>query len=77
MGCLTFDGASALCGFSSNGSICETSLTCGSSTDEGQCQINCEMGTTVNCYEAGDVQCLVDAACADDCNALAACGWIL
>ncbi|MBZ0119704.1 MAG: hypothetical protein K8H88_22135 [Sandaracinaceae bacterium] len=73
-GCLTFAGASTICGFSSDDRICALSVSCGSSTDDGQCKINCEMGTTVRCYREADVTCLEAAA---DCTALAACGWIL
>jgi hypothetical protein len=76
-GCLTFQGASALCGFSSDETICELAVSCGQSPDLGQCQINCEMGTTVNCYAEADVACLAQAACAADCDALEACGFIL
>jgi hypothetical protein len=76
-GCLTFQGASALCGFSSDDTICELSVMCGLSTDLGQCRINCEMGTTIECYAEADVACLAQAACAADCDALEACGFIL
>lgn len=75
--CLTFGGASALCGFESDDSICTFSVGCGASFDLGQCQINCEMGTTVACYEQADADCLIAAMCADDCAALVACGFIL
>jgi hypothetical protein len=75
--CLTFAGASDVCGFESDGSICTFSVGCGASTDMGQCQINCEMGTTVNCYAQSDVDCIIAAMCADDCTALTACGFIL
>jgi hypothetical protein len=76
-GCLTFAGASKICGFSSNDEICKLSVSCGSSTDDGQCKINCEMGTTVKCYKAADVKCLENALAAKSCTALKACGWIL
>jgi hypothetical protein len=76
-GCLTFAGASKICGFSSDDAICKLSVSCGSSTDDGQCKINCEMGTTVKCYMAADVKCLEDALTAKSCTALKACGWIL
>ena len=76
-GCLTFDGASALCGSASDNSICDTSVGCGTSTEES-CMINCEYGTNENCYTQADVQCLVDAAsCRTDCDALAACGFLI
>jgi len=76
-GCLTFAGASKICGFMSDDSVCAYSVTCGSSTDDGQCKINCEMGTTVKCYTAADVKCLEDAVKAKSCTALKACNWIL
>ncbi|HVK70877.1 MAG TPA: hypothetical protein VM694_40760, partial [Polyangium sp.] len=77
MGCLTYQGASAVCGFMSDGGACELGVSCMASTDEGQCKINCAMGTTIKCYKEADVKCLVDAVCAGDCDALKACGWIL
>jgi hypothetical protein len=76
-GCLTFAGASKICGFMSDDSVCAYSVTCGSSTDDGQCKINCEMGTTVKCYTAADVKCLEDAVKARSCTALKACNWVL
>lgn len=76
-GCLTFAGASKICGFSSDDSVCAYSVTCGSSSDDGQCKINCEMGTTVKCYTAADVKCLEDAVKARSCSALKACNWVL
>jgi hypothetical protein len=77
-GCLTFASASEICGFNSDGEICAFAVGCGASADEGQCKINCEMGTTVNCYHQEDIDCLHAAAqCDDDCAALPACGWIL
>ncbi len=76
-GCLTFAGASKICGFMSDDAVCAYSVTCGSSTDDGQCKINCEMGTTVKCYTAADVKCLEDAVKAKSCSALKACNWIL
>lgn len=76
-GCLTFAGASTLCGFSSDGSVCEASVACGTSGDLSQCAINCEMGTTIRCYEADDVACLWTAAQDEDCDAIEACDFIL
>jgi hypothetical protein len=76
-GCLTFEGASKVCGFMSDDSVCAYSVTCGSSSDDGQCKINCEMGATVKCYTAADVKCLQDAVKAKSCSALKACKWIL
>lgn len=75
--CLTFAGASSLCGFSSDDSICEFAVACGASDELGQCKINCEMGVTVVCNSAMDVDCLIAAMCNDDCGAIAACGFIL
>jgi len=73
-GCLTFASASELCGFQSDGGICGFSVGCSNSTNMGQCQIDCEMGTTVKCYSAKDVDCLRQAAAARSCTALTACG---
>ena len=74
-GCLDWDGASALCGFSSDDSVCELVLSCGMGTDLGQCSIDCEMMTTVACFDEGAVRCVVEATCAQDCDALAACNY--
>ncbi len=76
-GCLTFAGASKICGFSSDDKVCAFSVGCASSTDDSQCKINCEMGTTVKCYSAADVKCLEDAVTAKSCSALKACNWVL
>jgi hypothetical protein len=76
-GCLTFMGASVLCGFESDDATCAMSVGCDLSSDDSQCKINCEMGTTVNCYTVEDVDCLVQATCAASCEALSACGFIL
>ncbi len=76
-GCLTYEGASKICGFMSDDAVCAFSLTCATSTDDGQCKINCEMGSTVKCYTAADVKCLEDAVAAKSCSALKACNWIL
>ena len=43
-GCLSYAGASQLCGDGSPGTICAFSAQCGSSTNAGQCMINCSMG---------------------------------
>ena len=75
-GCLTYASASKLCGFDSDDSVCAQKLSC-EGGDDGQCKINCEMGTTVNCYKLADVECLLSAVAAHDCAALAACHWIL
>ena len=75
-GCLTFGSASDLCGFGSDDSACALQLSCHGG-DDGQCKINCEMGTTVKCYKQADVDCLAHAVAAHDCAALDACAWIL
>ena len=78
-GCITYGGASKLCGFSSDGKICKASEACAHPTNpnEGQCKINCEMGTTVKCNTRANVSCLLDAVKAGSCSAITACGWIL
>jgi hypothetical protein len=76
-GCLTFGGASQLCGFSSDGMICSFALECGLSESTSQCGINCEMGTTVMCYTREHVACLRSAASTFNCSAAAECGFIL
>lgn len=75
--CLTFEGASQLCGFQSDEAICTFSIGCGFSSDMSQCKINCEMGVTVNCNTETNVACVIDAMCAQDCTALAGCAFIL
>jgi hypothetical protein len=76
-GCVTYAGAAALCGFASDESICAFAVSCGRTDDVGQCKINCEMGSTFECYEAADVACLRAAKKAGDCDALAKCRWVL
>lgn len=76
-GCVTYDSASKLCGSMSDDSICKYSVTCGKSTSDGQCKINCEMAATVTCYSKADAQCLLDAVKSQSCTALKACKWIL
>lgn len=76
-GCLTFGGASQLCGFSSDGTICSFALECGLAESTSQCGINCEMGTTVMCYTREHVACLRSAAMTFNCSAAAECGFIL
>lgn len=75
-GCLTFQGASQLCGFDSNEAICSLAVSCEISQDISQCKINCEMGTTVRCYTQKDVACVAQALQGESCSALAACEWI-
>lgn len=76
-GCLDTASANAFCGFGSDEAICNFSVGCGVSTDLGQCQINCEQGSSSFCNDEAAVQCVVDAYCADDCTALDACTFIL
>ena len=77
-GCLTYDGATTLCGDGSAGTICAFSVQCGSSTSASQCGINCSMGAGYSkCYGAKDVACLQNAMKAQDCAAFSSCGWIL
>ena len=76
-GCVTFGGASAMCG-EANGFICDFAVDCGVSTgDVGQCQINCSQGVDVGtCYTQADVDCVYNAAvCDGSCTDLAACNW--
>jgi len=58
--------------------ICTLSTSCGTSSDVGQCKINCEMGSIYgNCYSPADVACVRNAASASSCSSLSACGWTL
>ncbi len=78
MGCLTFNGGSAFCGFASDESICAAAVDCGVSTNDiGQCQIDCEQGVvSVGCYTQADMDCVYRAAICDDmCTDLAACNF--
>ncbi len=75
--CLDVPSANAFCGFGSDEAICSFSVACGVSSDLGQCQINCEQGSSSFCNDEAAVQCVVDAYCADDCAALSACTFIL
>jgi hypothetical protein len=77
-GCITFQGAGKLCGGASDRKIRNFSVSCGTSTSVGQCKINCEMYTTVQCFNASDAAaCLLNATSANDCAALKACKWKL
>jgi len=77
-GCLLYSSASKLCGFSSDEAVCAYwHDTCGENNDIGQCKIDCEMGTTIQCYTEADVLCLLNAVEAQDCVAMEACGWII
>ncbi len=76
--CLTYEGASRVCGVSSDEAICTFAVSCGGSGgDVGQCQINCEMGTTIGCETTEMVACVLSAFCGADCDALTACGFVL
>lgn len=74
-GCLDWAGAQGLCGGMSDGTVCDLAVGCGLEPEEGQCSIDCEMLTTVACYDEADVQCVIDATCAADCEALETCGY--
>ena len=75
--CLDVPSASSFCGFDSDEAICGFSVECGISKDIGQCKINCEQGSSSFCNPPEAVACVVAAYCADDCDALAACPFIL
>lgn len=75
-GCLTFEGASQICGFNSDEAVCNFALSCELSSSLSQCKINCEMGTAVRCYTQADVLCIAQAFQAESCSALSACEWI-
>jgi hypothetical protein len=75
-GCLTVEGASQFCGFSSNEQVCNFSVSCETSSSLSQCKINCEMGTTVRCYMASDVVCIGNAVQNASCTDFNACNWI-
>jgi hypothetical protein len=75
--CLDVPSANAFCGFGSDEAICTFSVECGNSKDLGQCQINCEQGSSSFCNDPAAVACVVDAFCSEDCDALAACPFIL
>lgn len=72
-GCLTFGGASDVCG-DAQGDMCQFLVACGLSDDAGQCSIDCTMTTTIACLTETDVTCMTEATCADDCDAARACG---
>lgn len=73
-GCLTFASAQEICGSASNDLACTAVAACSLST-QSQCQIDCEMATTL-CIDSVSVDaCLaaIDGSCAD----LSACGgWL-
>ncbi len=75
-GCLTYAAAETVCGFKSDGVICDFSFKCGAPS-KSQCQINCEMASTVSCLSNDDAQCLRAAVKVPSCAALAACKWKL
>ena len=76
-GCLTYAAAQEVCGFGSDGTICKFAFGCGATTAADQCQINCEMQSTITCFHTADAQCLVDATKSKSCAALSACKWKL
>ena len=76
-GCLTFAAAQQVCGFSSDGAICAHAVGCDATTSKSDCGINCEMQSTVTCLKPADAKCLLDAAAAKSCSALAKCKWKL
>lgn len=75
--CLDVPSANVFCGFGSDEEICEFSVSCGHSEDLGQCKINCEQGSSAFCNDMASVDCVVAAYCSEDCEALAACTFIL
>lgn len=75
--CLDVPSASSFCGFDSDEAICGFAVECGISKDVGQCKINCEQGSSSFCNPPEAVECVVAAYCAEDCDALAACPFIL
>jgi hypothetical protein len=76
-GCLTTESANTFCGFGSDEVICNFAVSCGMTKNLGQCQINCEQGSSSFCNDEAAVDCVVSAVCSDDCDALAACTFIL
>ncbi|OGQ89168.1 MAG: hypothetical protein A2289_04105 [Deltaproteobacteria bacterium RIFOXYA12_FULL_58_15] len=76
--CLTFAGASELCGAASDGDICQLAATCRYDTNASQCSIDCEMSTTVGCLDLTDVECVWTAFQSQNCDAMGECaGWYL
>ena len=76
-GCLTLTSTSALCGFDSDGSVCAFAVNeCVSSTDVGQCWLDCELSASNVCITASMVGCLVQKYCAHSCT-IVACGIAL
>ena len=73
-GCVTGEAVSSICGTHSNDRICKLAIMCGVDDNDGQCKINCEQGTSINCYSEASAECLVNAM---DCASLKACNWIL
>lgn len=77
-GCLTYGGASALCGAASDKSVCALAATCRPDGDTGQCSIDCEMSPSVGCLDQAAIDCVLDATAAGVCEDLANCaGWYL
>ena len=75
--CLDVPSANAFCGFGSDEPFCTFSLGGAHSDDLAQCHINCEQGSSSFCNDMASVVCVVAAYCGDDCDALAACTFIL
>jgi hypothetical protein len=77
-GCLSYDGATLLCGAGSDGEICGLAATCRDDGNAGQCSIDCEMSSTVGCIDEAAVDCVWQAKVDGDCDALADCApWYL
>jgi hypothetical protein len=76
-GCFDWEGAQGLCGFDSDGTVCELAVGCGFEPDLSQCSIDCEMFTTVACYDLPTIECVMAATCAEDCDALALCNYFM
>lgn len=76
-GCLTYAAAQQVCGSASDGAVCDHALDCGATTNAGECSINCEMWSTVECFTPADAKCLLDAAASKSCGALEKCAWKL
>ncbi|HJL19730.1 MAG TPA: hypothetical protein RMH99_28970 [Sandaracinaceae bacterium LLY-WYZ-13_1] len=75
-GCLTWDSASARCGFESDASDCTLVASCGFN-EASQCRIDCEMATTL-CLEADFVDACLTALDSGECSRVSAdCGgWL-
>lgn len=76
-GCLTFESASFICGFRSDGAACGRLTSCGIG-DMSQCQIDCEMATTL-CLGRELVDACIAAFASEDCDRIRSdCnGWVV